>query len=119
MDALSGRRRLRARCAADGLGFSRQIAAAPPRFRRPPDAGCSHAAERQRRTIVNTLAAGTAAHRPAPAFLTYGFRPFFLAAGLWSALALSLWIVMFATGGTIPSRFDPLAWHIHEMLFGF
>ena len=68
---------------------------------------------------MNTLAAATTAHRLAPAFLTYGFRPFFLAAGLWSALALSLWIVMFATGSTIPSRFDPLAWHIHEMLFGF
>jgi uncharacterized protein involved in response to NO len=22
-------------------------------------------------------------------------------------------------GGNLPSRFDPLAWHIHEMLFGF
>src|SRR5580698_5204490 len=51
--------------------------------------------------------------------LTQGFRPFFLAAGLWSAAALALWIVMFATGTTAPSRFDPLSWHIHEMLFGF
>jgi uncharacterized protein involved in response to NO len=68
---------------------------------------------------VNLLAADAATHRPVPTFLTYGFRPFFLAAGLWSASALLLWIVMFATGSTIPSRFDPLAWHIHEMLFGF
>jgi uncharacterized protein involved in response to NO len=68
---------------------------------------------------MNTLAAGTAARHPVPAFLTYGFRPFFLAAGLWSASALLLWIVMFATGSMIPSRFDPLAWHVHEMLFGF
>ncbi len=59
------------------------------------------------------------ASRPAPAFLTQGFRPFFLAAGLWSTAALALWIVMFATGMALPSRFDPLAWHIHEMLFGF
>ena len=22
-------------------------------------------------------------------------------------------------GAVLPSRFDPLAWHIHEMLFGF
>lgn len=57
--------------------------------------------------------------RPRPAFLSQGFRPFFLAAGLWSAVALAVWIVMFATGTTLPSRFDPLAWHIHEMLFGF
>jgi uncharacterized protein involved in response to NO len=26
---------------------------------------------------------------------------------------------MFATGAALPSRFDPLTWHIHEMLFGF
>jgi uncharacterized protein involved in response to NO len=54
-----------------------------------------------------------------PVWLNLGFRPFFLAAGLWSALALGLWIVMFATGAALPSRFDPLTWHIHEMLFGF
>ena len=56
---------------------------------------------------------------PTPALLTQGFRPFFLAAGLWSAAALALWIVMLITGIPIPSRFDPLTWHIHEMLFGF
>ena len=26
---------------------------------------------------------------------------------------------MLATGTALPSRFDPLSWHIHEMLFGF
>ncbi len=26
---------------------------------------------------------------------------------------------MLVTGITMPSRFDPLTWHIHEMLFGF
>ena len=54
-----------------------------------------------------------------PAFFTQGFRPFFLAAGLWSAVALAMWIIMLTTGTTVPSRFDPLSWHIHEMLFGF
>ncbi len=65
------------------------------------------------------LVARRGASRIVPVFLTHGFRPFFLAAGLWSAIALTLWIMMFATGSTVPSRFDPLAWHIHEMLFGF
>ena len=50
---------------------------------------------------------------------TLAFRPFFLAAAVWAALALALWIVLFMTGGTLPSRFDPLSWHIHAMLFGF
>jgi len=54
-----------------------------------------------------------------PAFLTMGFRPFFLAAGAWSVVALLVWIVMLTTGGSLPSRLDPLAWHVHEMLFGF
>ena len=54
-----------------------------------------------------------------PAFLTYGFRPFFLGAGIWSAAALLVWVRIFAGGAALPSRFDPLAWHIHEMLFGF
>jgi uncharacterized protein involved in response to NO len=63
--------------------------------------------------------AEAAGRRPAPAFLTLGFRPFFLVAGLWAATALAIWIVMLVTGVAVPSRFDPLAWHIHEMLFGF
>jgi uncharacterized protein involved in response to NO len=51
--------------------------------------------------------------------LTLGFRPFFFAAGLWSAVAIAIWIFMLDTGAALPSRFDPLIWHIHEMLFGF
>ena len=65
------------------------------------------------------IVAGDAAGPPMPTFLTQGFRPFFLAAGLWSVAALAIWIVMFVTGIAAPSRFDPLSWHIHEMLFGF
>jgi len=61
----------------------------------------------------------TVAGKPALAILTHGFRVFFLAAGLWSAIALAIWIFLFATGGSLPSRFSPLDWHIHEMLFGF
>jgi uncharacterized protein involved in response to NO len=53
------------------------------------------------------------------ALWSLAFRPFFLAASLWSALALALWIGLFLTGATLPSRFDPLTWHIHAMLFGF
>ncbi len=52
-------------------------------------------------------------------FLTLAFRPFFLGAGLWSTTALALWIVMLTNGSVPPIRFDPLDWHIHEMLFGF
>ena len=51
--------------------------------------------------------------------LACGFRPFFLAAALWAAIALALWIAMLLAGLQLPSRLAPLDWHIHEMLFGF
>jgi uncharacterized protein involved in response to NO len=54
-----------------------------------------------------------------PAVLDYAFRPMFLAAGSWAVIALALWIAMFFGYVQLPSRFDPLAWHVHEMLFGF
>lgn len=69
--------------------------------------------------MTTNLATAHPSDHPIPALLSQGFRPFFLAAGLWSAVALAVWIVIFATGLPLPSRFDPLAWHIHEMLFGF
>ena len=50
---------------------------------------------------------------------SYGFRPFFLAAAFWGASAIGLWIAMLTAGFSIPTRFDPLTWHIHEMFFGF
>ena len=67
------------------------------------------------------MAVSTAqAAQPQPSvFLSLAFRPFFLAAGLWSALALAIWIGVFITGTALPSRFDPLSWHVHAMLFGF
>ena len=55
----------------------------------------------------------------APAFLRGGFRPFFFGGALWAIVALIIWLVVFASGASLPSAFDPLAWHRHEMLFGF
>ena len=50
---------------------------------------------------------------------TIAFRPMFLAAGLWSALALAVWVFALTQGLTLPSHFAPIDWHVHEMLFGF
>ena len=55
----------------------------------------------------------------APLLLTQGFRPFFLAAGLWAALALAMWLGMLTGALELPSLFAPVDWHVHEMLFGF
>ena len=54
-----------------------------------------------------------------PPLLTAGFRPFFLAAAAWAALSMAAWLPMLAGEIDLPSSFDPLSWHIHEMLFGF
>ena len=65
------------------------------------------------------IAAPTMVASPGAGLWALAFRPFFLAAAIWAALALTLWIVLFTTGGALLSRFDPLSWHIHAMLLGF
>lgn len=54
-----------------------------------------------------------------PAILSFGFRPFFLLAGIWAALAMLLWVAMLAGHEVLPTGFDPVAWHAHEFLFGY
>lgn len=54
-----------------------------------------------------------------PALLGAGFRPFFLMAGLWAALAVPLWLMVLTGRLALPSAFDPVTWHAREMLFGF
>jgi uncharacterized protein involved in response to NO len=53
-----------------------------------------------------------------PAFLAQGFRPFFLGAGIWAVVALSLWLGEWL-GILPPSMALTASWHAHEMLFGF
>jgi hypothetical protein len=54
-----------------------------------------------------------------PAVFSYGFRPFFLAAGLWASIGILLWLPQYMGYCTLPTYFGPLEWHVHEMLFGF
>lgn len=49
----------------------------------------------------------------------YGFRPFFLLAGLSAPLLLVGWLCFLFHGKVVSSLFDPMNWHAHEMLFGF
>ena len=48
-----------------------------------------------------------------------GFRPFFLLASLWAALAVPIWLIFFAGNGSVPTAFSPIVWHVHEMVFGY
>jgi uncharacterized protein involved in response to NO len=54
-----------------------------------------------------------------PALLSAGFRPFFLASALWSALAIPLWLAFLSGESTVPSTLPAALWHAHEMVFGF
>lgn len=54
-----------------------------------------------------------------PAILSYGFRPLFLFASVWSAAAMTLWIPMLTGRLVLPTAFDPIAWHVHELLYGY
>lgn len=52
-------------------------------------------------------------------FLRGGFRPFFFGAATWGVIAIALWLCVLAGEISLPTRFEPTAWHRHEMLFGF
>ena len=54
-----------------------------------------------------------------PVILAYGFRPFFLGAGIWGVLAMALWICALALDLPIGQDYGGPAWHAHEMLFGY
>lgn len=52
-------------------------------------------------------------------FFRGGFRPFFLGGAAWGLAALILWLLSLAGAVVLPTHFEPVSWHRHEMLFGF
>lgn len=52
------------------------------------------------------------------ALFAYGFRPFFLAAGLSAALAVPAWLAMLALGSMPLGALPPQLWHAHELFYG-
>jgi len=49
----------------------------------------------------------------------YGFRPFFLLAGLFAAVSVTAWLWVYGAGAFPDARMPPQFWHAHEMIFGF
>jgi uncharacterized protein involved in response to NO len=54
-----------------------------------------------------------------PALLSAGFRPFFLLAAIWAAVAIPLWLLAFSGKEALPTALAPIDWHVHEMVFGY
>jgi len=49
----------------------------------------------------------------------YGFRPFFLASGLYAIIAMAAWLATLLGLGSLPVALTPITWHGHEMIYGF
>lgn len=49
-------------------------------------------------------------------FLSLGFRPLYICGCAWALISAAIWIF---TPGIVPAPFFALAWHAHEMLWGF
>ena len=54
-----------------------------------------------------------------PALWSYGFRPFFLSAALFVAIAIPAWTWFLARAEGVPMQYLLRTWHVHEMVFGF
>lgn len=54
-----------------------------------------------------------------PAVFSFGFRPFFLFGAVWAAIAVALWLPLLSGQLSLPTAFNPVAWHVHELLFGY
>ena len=54
-----------------------------------------------------------------PAFLSYGFRPFFVGAALFAAVSVLAWVAVFADHLQAEFLYSAREWHVHEMLFGY
>lgn len=70
---------------------------------------------------MSSKAARIPRYRPydGPELFRQGFRPFFLGAGLCSFITVAYWLAIFQGVASLPTAFDPVAWHAHEMIFGF
>ena len=54
-----------------------------------------------------------------PALLSFGFRPFFLIGGAYAATVVLVWLLVLTGAMASPGDWPPLAWHAHELVFGF
>ena len=54
-----------------------------------------------------------------PIWLQGAFRLLFAGGALWAVVVVALWVGALDGRWALPTAMDPLAWHQHEMLFGY
>jgi uncharacterized protein involved in response to NO len=55
-----------------------------------------------------------------PVLFTYAFRPLFLLATLYAVVVVPYWAAAWLGAHSVPTQLgNPIAWHAHEMIFGF
>lgn len=54
-----------------------------------------------------------------PIVLRGAYRLLFLGGASWALVVVALWVSSLIGAITLPTAMDPLAWHQHEMLFGY
>ncbi|WP_168801054.1 NnrS family protein [Peteryoungia ipomoeae] len=57
--------------------------------------------------------------RDGSVLLSYGFRPFYLAAGVWAVATMAIWVLARKGLLDLPDTYGHSAWHAHELIFGF
>lgn len=59
-------------------------------------------------------------HVPRCALWQLGFRPFFLAAGLFAVIGTALWTALYSFHWVgLPVAYPAMTWHAHEMIFAY
>lgn len=78
--------------------------------------GVNESAESSSRTAARPRATPARARF---ALFSYGFRPFFLMAGVHAAIAVPAWMAVVHGVSWTDAPLSALSWHAHEMLYGF
>ena len=66
-----------------------------------------------------TMTASSAPTPSLPILFRDGWRVFFMAAGLYAVAAIAVWLLWTTGAAELPFAPGPIAWHAHEMVFGF
>jgi uncharacterized protein involved in response to NO len=70
-------------------------------------------------SVREAAAAGGSRDFSGPALFSAGFRPFFLLAAIWAAIAVPAWLAAYVHGYDLRGALPAMVWHAHEMVFGY